>query len=407
MNLIEKEARYFFHTYKRLNIEIDRGEGPYLIAKDGTRYLDLFGGIAVNALGYNHPAVNAAIMRQMERYIHVSNIFYQDTQIELAELLLNASRMSRIFFTNSGSEAMEGAIKLSRKWGKPLDKVDIYGLTDSFHGRTLGSLSITGREKYREGFEPFLPHTHLLKFNDVAALEKNVNAKTLAVVLEFIQGEGGINIVSTEYVEVLKKLRSQFGFLVIADEIQSGIGRTGKLFAFEHFNFDPDIVVVAKAIGGGLPLGAMLGNEKLAEVLTPGTHGTTFGGNPVACAAGLATVREILDGGVMENAARMGVHLMDTLGQLRDSLPHQIAEVRGKGLMVGLDLRFDGTDLVSTLTERGVLLNVTNTTVLRWLPPLSIRKEQIDFGVDAVKSALHEMSNVQKPNAFAAVSAKS
>ena len=406
MNLADMEARYFFHTYKRLNIEIDKGEGPYLIAKDGRRYLDLFGGIAVNALGYNHPAVNEAIMRQVERYIHVSNIFYQDTQLELAELLLRASRMAKIFFTNSGTEAMEGAIKLCRKWGKPQDKVDIFGLTDSFHGRSLGALSITGREKYREGFEPFLPNTHLLKFNDAAQLERSVGLKTLAVVLEFIQGEGGINLVSPEYAEKLSELRSRFGFLVIADEIQSGIGRTGKMFAFEHLGFHPDIIVVAKAIGGGLPLGAILGSEKVAETFTPGTHGTTFGGNPVACAAGLATVREILENGVMENAAHVGAHLMQRLEQLQASFPDKISEARGKGLMAGLELSFDGTSLVDRLVERGVLLNLTNSKVLRWLPPLNIRKEHINIGVEEVKSALGEMSNVQSMKTFSPVAVK-
>jgi predicted acetylornithine/succinylornithine family transaminase len=361
----------------------------------------------VNALGYNHPAVNAAIMQQVDRYIHVSNIFYQDAQVELAELMLRASRMARIFFTNSGTEAMEAAIKVCRKWGKPRDKVDIFGLTDSFHGRSLGALSITGREKYREGFEPFLPNTHLLKFNDVAQLEHAVNGKTLAVVLEFIQGEGGINLVSPEYVERLNQLRSHFGFLVIADEIQSGMGRTGKMFAFEHFGFTPDIIVVAKAIGGGLPLGALMGNEQVSEVFTPGTHGTTFGGNPVACAAGLATVREILEHGVMNNAAEMGNHLMQRLEELHAKFPDNIAEVRGRGLMVGLELKFDGTDLVDHLVDRGVLLNVTNSRVLRWLPPLNIRQEQLDAGVEAVKSAIGEMSNVQSTKAFVPATASS
>jgi acetylornithine/N-succinyldiaminopimelate aminotransferase len=396
MNIVEREAQYFFHTYKRLKIEIDRGEGPYLIAKDGRRYLDMFGGIAVNALGYNHAKVNAAIMEQVHRYVHVSNTFYQDPQIALAELLLKASGMSRIFLTNSGTEAMEGALKLSRKWGNPLGKVNIFGLSDSFHGRTLGSLSITGREKYREGFEPFLPNASILKFNDIPDLENNVNEKTLAVVLEFIQGEGGINLVSTEYAQSLEQLRSKYGFLVIADEIQSGMGRTGKLFAYEHFSIQPDIVVVAKAIGGGLPLGAFLGVGKLAEVFAPGMHGTTFGGNPVACAAGLATIHEILNEGIMENAARMGGHLMSMLEQTKTSFPELVAHVRGKGLMVGLELRFDGTELVNTLLSKGVLLNLTNSTVLRWLPPLNIRKEHLDTAIDVVGSTFMEMQKAGK-----------
>ncbi len=396
MNVMEKESQYFFHTYKRINLEIEKGDGPYLIAKDGTRYLDMFGGIAVNALGYNHPKVNAAIIDQVNKYLHVSNTFYHDTQIELAEMLLKASGFSKIFLTNSGTEAVEGALKLARKWGSPQGKVNIFGLSDSFHGRTLGSLSITGREKYREGYEPFLPNTGLLKFNDVAELERSVNEKTLAVVVEFIQGEGGINLVSPEYVEAMKHLRERFGFLLIADEIQSGIGRTGKLFAFDHFGILPDIVVVAKAIGGGLPLGAFMGSEKLAEVFTPGVHGTTFGGNPVACAAGIATVREILHGGAMENAARMGSYLKTRLEQLQVSMPDSIADVRGIGMMVGLDLKFDGTEVIDNLLKKRILLNLTNTTVVRWLPPLNTQQRELDAAVEAVESSLPETRNMSK-----------
>jgi acetylornithine/succinyldiaminopimelate/putrescine aminotransferase len=330
-------------------------------------------------------------------------MFYQDTQIELGELLLNASGFSKIFFTNSGTEAIEGALKLARKWGKPQGKEIIFGLTDSFHGRTFGAMSITGRDKYREGYEPFLPNTCILKFNDANELETSVNEKTLAVVLEFIQGEGGINLVSAEYVERLNQLRSRYGFLIIADEIQSGIGRTGKLFAFEHFNIVPDIIVIAKAIGGGLPLGAFIGNDMVAKVFTPGVHGTTFGGNPVACAAGIATVREILNGGVMKNAASMGSYLTSKLTELRASKPDLVADVRGRGLMVGLDLTFDGTELINQLLENKVLLNLTNTTVVRWLPPLNIRQDELDIAIDAVSSVLSKMRNTGKTNAAASL----
>lgn len=396
MNIFEKEAEYFFQTYKRLKLEIDHGEGPYLIAKDGTRYLDMFGGIAVNALGYNHPKINEAIAEQIQKYLHISNTFYQDKQIELAELLLKASGFSRIFLTNSGAEAIEGALKLARKWGKPQGKTEIFGLTDSFHGRTFGSMSITGRDKYREGYEPFLPHTHILKFNDVVELENNVGKNTLAVFLEFIQGEGGINLVSPEYVRKLGELRSMYGFLVVADEIQSGIGRTGKMFAFQHFDFLPDVVVVAKAIGGGLPLGAFMGNRRVSEVFAHGVHGTTFGGNPVACAAGVAAVRQILHGGLMENAAAIGSYLIDELEQLKVTMPDLVRDVRGKGLMVGLDLTFDGTEVINQLLERKVLLNLTSTTVIRWLPPLNISYEHVDTALGEVTAVLAKKSKTHK-----------
>ncbi|MBM2846113.1 MAG: Aspartate aminotransferase family protein [Bacteroidetes bacterium] len=331
MSQADKDARYFFTTYKRLPLEIDYGEGSYLYTKDGKKYLDLFAGIAVNALGHNHPAVIAAIESQMRRYLHVSNMFHQDTQIDLAELLLKTSGYERVFFTNSGTEAMEGALKVARRWGKDRGKAIIFGMSDSFHGRTMGALSITGRDKYREGFEPFLPNTSILRFNNVDDLANAVNDKTLAVVLEFIQGEGGINLVSREYVQKLSALRDKHGFLLIADEIQAGLGRTGKFFSFEHFGIVPDIVVIAKALGGGLPLGAFLGAKTVADVLTIGTHGTTFGGNPVACAAGLATLRELLLNGVMENARTVGEYLKSRLLEVQHSFPSIVKDVRGIG----------------------------------------------------------------------------
>ncbi|HET6273824.1 MAG TPA: aspartate aminotransferase family protein [Bacteroidota bacterium] len=391
MSQADKDARYFFTTYKRLPLEIDYGEGPYLYTKDGRKYLDLFAGIAVNALGHNCPAVIAAIESQMRRYIHVSNMFHQDTQIDLAELLLKTSGYDRIFFTNSGTEAMEGALKVARKWGKNRGKANIFGMSDSFHGRTMGALSITGRDKYREGFEPFLPNTGILRFNDVEDLVNAVNDKTLAVVLEFIQGEGGINLVSTEYIQMLSALKDRYRFLIIADEIQAGLGRTGKFFSFEHFGIVPDIVVIAKAVGGGLPLGAFLGTRTVADVLTSGTHGTTFGGNPVACAAGLATLRELLLNGVMENARTVGEYLKGELLEVQHSFPSIVKDVRGIGLMVGLELTIDGTAIIDKLREEGVLLNLTNNTVIRWVPPLNITRIEIDQATEALRNVLHSL----------------
>jgi predicted acetylornithine/succinylornithine family transaminase len=388
MNPAEKDAHYFFNTYKRLPLEIDHGQGSYLYTKDGRKYLDMFAGIAVNALGHNHPAVTSAIERQMKRYIHLSNMFHQDSQVALAELLLAASGFDKVFFTNSGTEAMEAAIKVARRWGKERGKADIIGLSDSFHGRSMGALSITGRDKYRDGYEPFLPNTSILKFNDVGELTRTVNVKTLAVVLEFIQGEGGINLVTREYVQALKSLRDRYGFLIIADEIQSGIGRTGKFFSFEHFGIAPDLVVAAKAVGGGLPLGALLGAKGVSGVLTSGSHGTTFGGNPVACAAGVATLHEVLENGVMENARTVGKYLMDRLNQLQHAFPRLVKDVRGIGLMVGLELQMDGARILDALLENGVLLNLTNNSVLRWVPPLNVSKEEIDEAIEKLRGVL-------------------
>ena len=384
----EREARVFLHTYKRLPIDIERGDGPYLYGKDGKQYLDMFGGIAVNALGYRHPAVTKAIHAQVDRFLHVSNMFFQDTQLALAERLTAASGFPRVFFTNSGTEAMEGALKLVRKWGVKGRRKNIFGLSDSFHGRTLGSLSITGRDKYRDGYAPFLPGTSILRFNDADALRSAVNEDTLAVVLEFIQGEGGINVVSGEYVRTLQELRDTFGFLVVADEIQSGVGRTGRFFAFEHFPFRPDIVVCAKAIGGGLPLGALLVSAPLDEVFTPGVHGTTFGGNPVSCAAGHAALGEILEGGLMKNAERVGSYLEQSLRSVQNEFPDVVAEVRGMGLMLGLEMRQDATGLVDGLRDAGVLVLQTNTTVLRWLPPLIINDTHVDTAIRSLRETI-------------------
>ena len=377
-SIFEKESKYFFHTFHRLPLEIDRGEGVYLYTKDGKRYLDFFGGLAVNALGYNHPRITAAIEKQIHRYIHLSNYFVQDKTVELAERIITASGYKRIFFSNSGTEAVEGAIKIARKWGKGLEKTRLLNLSNSFHGRTMGALSLTERPAYREGYEPFLPNTDSIEFNNVGDLRAKVNGQTLGVILEFIQGEGGINVISKEFVQELKILHEKYGFLVIADEIQAGVGRTGKFFGFEQYDIYPDIVVIAKAIGGGLPLGAILGNDKVADVLTYGTHGTTFGGNPVACAVGCAVMEEIIDKGLMKQAGIIGEYLKSKAIELQKQFPAIIKEVRGYGCMLGMDLTRGGQPVVDELLNRGILINCTNTTVLRFLPPYIITQEQCD-----------------------------
>jgi acetylornithine/N-succinyldiaminopimelate aminotransferase len=377
-SIFDKESKYFFHTFHRLPLEIDRGEGVYLYTKDGKRYLDFFGGLAVNALGYNHPRINAAIEKQIHRYIHLSNYYVQDSTVELAERIITASGFKHIFFSNSGTEAVEGAIKIARKWGKGFEKTHLFNLTNSFHGRSMGALSLTERPAYREGYEPFLPYTDSIEFNNVEELRAKVNGQTLGIILEFIQGEGGVNEISGEFVQELKSLQERFNFLVIADEIQAGVGRTGKFFGFEHYNIHPDIAVIAKAIGGGLPLGAILGNEKVAEVLTYGTHGTTFGGNPVACAAGCAVMEEIIGNGLMNQAGSIGKYLKSKAVELQKQFPAAIKEVRGRGCMLGIDLHRDGQPIVDELRNRGILINCTNTTVLRFLPAYIITQEQCD-----------------------------
>ncbi|MGD1045391.1 MAG: acetylornithine/succinylornithine family transaminase [Bacteroidota bacterium] len=393
-SIFEKEHKYFFHTFHRLPLEIERGEGVYLYSKDGKRYIDFFGGLAVNALGYNHQRINAAIEKQIHRYIHLSNYYVQDKTVELAERIITASGYKRIFFSNSGTEAVEGAIKIVRKWGQGSGKTTLLNLTNSFHGRTMGALSLTERPQYRDGYDPFLPNTSSIEFNNIKALKTKVNGNTLGIILEFIQGEGGINVVSKEFVQELKSLQEKFGFLVIADEIQAGLGRTGKFFSFEHYNIHPDIVVIAKAIGGGLPLGAILGNDKVSDVLTYGVHGTTFGGNPVACAAGCAVMEEIIDKGLMKQAGIIGDYLKSKAIELQKQFPAIVKEVRGYGCMLGIDINRNGQPIVDELLNRGILINCTNITVLRLLPPYLITQEQCDQLMFELHSILKSLKSI-------------
>ncbi|MCL4540412.1 MAG: acetylornithine/succinylornithine family transaminase [Bacteroidetes bacterium] len=394
MDLKEKESQYILHTYKRLPIEIDHSDGVYIYGKDGTKYLDFFGGIAVNALGYGNPQVKAAIVNQVERYMHVSNLFYMDVQIELAEMLSKLSGYPKLFLTNSGAESVEAAIKLARKWGSAREKRKLIALTNSFHGRTMGALSLTDRAKYRQGFEPFLPDVEHIGFNNVEELRAKADNSTAAVFLEFIQGEGGVNVVSDEFVEELFSLKLKHGFLVVADEIQSGIYRTGKLFAFDHYGVRPDIVTMAKPIGGGLPLGGVLVDGPVEDVLGYGAHGTTFGGNPVSCAAGLATLRELSGKRMDLHVAKVGGYLKLKLMELKNELPDFISEVRGLGLMIGVECRTDCTEIVRSLLSKGVLANCTNGNVIRLLPPLIIQEEHVDILVHRLGETVRENSKV-------------
>ena len=390
MQIFELERELFFQTYKRLGIYIKRGEGVYLIDHEGKKYLDLISGIGVNALGYGNESVKKAILDQVEKFIHLSNLFVQEPQVELAKLLIELTGYKKIFFTNSGAEAIETSIKLTRKWGKKFGKDEIIAFSNSFHGRTMGALSLMDRAKYREGYEPFLPGIYNAKYNDVEELEKRVSDKTAGVFLEFIQGEGGIVPASEDFVKKIFELREKFNFLVIADEIQSGLWRTGKFFAFEHYDVKPDIVALAKPLGGGLPLGAVLGNEKVADVFTVGTHGSTFGGNPVACSAGCAVIKEIQKG-VIENVKAMGDYFKSELNKLKQKYQNLIREVRGIGLMLGVELNFECFDIVRRLIEKGVIVNCTNNNVIRLLPPLVIKEEQINFFIEKFDEVLNEI----------------
>lgn len=391
MTLYDRERTSLLHTYKRLPIEVQRGEGVYLYDTNGTAYLDFLGGVAVNALGYGHSGLLAAIEEQVRKYIHISNYFLQEPQIALAESLKRITGYDGVFFCNSGAEACEGALKLARKWGSDKKRSTIVTMQESFHGRTMGALSMMSNPDYREGFGPFLDGCVSIRFNDADQLAATVNEHTTAVVLEVIQGEGGIHELRHEFADHLQKLRAAFGFLVIADEVQSGIGRTGKFLASDHYGLNPDIVTLAKPLGGGLPLGAILVTTQLTDVLKPGNHGTTFGGNPVACAAGRVVLQEIVDKGLMQNAEDVGGYFNRQLKRMQADMPDIIKEVRGKGLMIGVELSSPGKAVVDAMLEREIIINVTHGTVLRFLPPLIVERQHVDQVCSTLRSVLEAL----------------
>ena len=386
-SLISREEQDFFHTYKRLSMVIERGEGCYLYTDRGEKILDMFGGLAVNVLGYNHPRLNAAIKDQIKKYIHVSNFFYQEKQIALAEMILRLTGFSKVFFSNSGTESTEAAIKLIRKYFTGTNKKKLVSFSGSFHGRTMGALSLTSRKKYREQYAPLLDGVAHLEFNSIKDLEKNINDNTAGIFIECIQGEGGVNFASQEFINKINELKRKFDFIIVADEIQSGIGRTGKMHGFGHFALDADIVLLAKGIGGGLPLGAVLGSSRVENVFTYGDHGSTFGGNPVAAACGLVVFEE-LQNGMLKNNAELGEYLMNSLRDIQDLNPERITDVRGKGLMIGIELGFPGQIVVEKLISEGALVNCTNNNVIRLLPPYIITKKDIDIFSEKFKRVI-------------------
>jgi acetylornithine aminotransferase len=376
-NFLGKEKELFVQTYKRIPLNISHGDGVHLFSEDGTRYLDFFSGLGVNALGHSHPGIVAAIQKQADRFLHLSNYFIADTQLFFAAKLLEHTKMSKVFLTNSGTEAVEAAIKVVRKLKG--SKKEIFSLTNAFHGRTYGGLSLTDRIQYKRGFEPFLPKMKTIIFNDINDLQKHITENTAAVFVEFIQGESGINVISNQFVERLNELKLKYDFTIIADCIQSGIGRTGKAFAYNHFKIKPDIVLVAKSVGGGLPLGALLSSGEYNEGFSFGTHGTTFGGNPLSCAAGIIVLEEIFENGLMKNAAESGIYFINELKKLSLRFPNIINEVRGIGFMIGVEMKGECRIVVDRLLERKVLANCTSNNVLRILPPLISSKTDVDF----------------------------
>ncbi len=390
---IERSDRVIMKTYGRYPIVPVRGEGCVLWDADGKRYLDFLAGVAVNNLGHCHPKVVQAIQQQAATLIHCSNYYQIPTQIELAELLCNHSFADKAFFCNSGAEANEAAIKLARKYSRDTfgpERYEIITAADSFHGRTMATVSATGQEKVQKFFDPLLHGFRHVPFNDVAALKEAITANTCAIMLEPIQGEGGVNVPAPGYLQAVRELCDEHGLLLILDEVQTGIGRTGRLFAHEHFGIAPDIMTLAKALAGGAPIGAMLARDKYAVAFTPGTHGSTFGGNPLMTAAALAAVRAILEEGLLNRAEEMGEYLLGELEALKKRFS-VITGVRGIGLMIGMGLTIPGSEIVKKGHERGVLLNVTHDSVLRFVPPLVVTKQEVDEMIGILAGILEEI----------------
>ncbi len=377
---IAEFARYVIPNYRRFPLCLVRGEGSWIWDAEGHRYLDFFPGWGCNLLGHCPPRVVEAVREQVGQLIHIPNTWYMEAQGALAAALSKRSFGGQCFFCNSGAEANEAAIKLARAYGHAQGRFKIITMEGGFHGRTYGALSATAQPKYHDGFEPMLPGFVYVPFNDVEAVSRSLDGQTAAVLVEPIQGEGGINIPRPGYLERLRQLCDQRGALLILDEVQTGMGRTGEWFACQHDGVEPDILTCAKALAGGLAAGVMIARQEVAEVLKPGMHASTFGGNPIACRAALATIETIESDGLLARAAAIAARFQEQFEALRGEIPGVFRDIRIRGAMIGLDLSFDAGDIVNECLNRRLLVNVTHTHVVRLLPALTISDDQIDEG---------------------------
>ena len=385
---IELYSKYVIANYKRLPRVIVKGEGCYLYDAEGNKILDMFPGWAVSGIGHCHPKVVDAIRKQAGELLHIDNTFYSEQQGQLAKLISERGFGGKCFFCNSGAEANEGALKLARL-ATAEGKYKFITAEGSFHGRTFATVTATAQPKYHEGFLPLLPGFVYVPYNDISALEKAFTDEVCAVMIEPIQGEGGINVATKEYVEAIRQLCDEKGAVMIFDEVQTGMGRTGKWFAYQHYDVEPDIITLAKALGGGVAIGAMMAKEELAAKLVPGKHASTFGGNCIACAAGIAVVEAIEEDNLIENAVKMGEYAKQKLEQLGEKYDI-IKEVRGKGLMIGVQLSSPGAAIVDKCLARGLRINCTNNTVLRFMPAMIVTKGQIDEAISILDSVMGE-----------------
>lgn len=392
-NTKQQENKYLMKTYKRYDISVKKSKGQYVWDEDGKKYLDFFSGISVCSFGHGNPAVISAIKKQLDLFVHCSNVYYSKPQVEVAKALLEKSfKNGRVFLANTGAEANEGAIKIARKWGSdnPLKdgtkRYEIIAFKSSFHGRTLATLAATGQEKFHIPFKPLQQKFVFAEFNNIDSVKKLINKNTVAVMIELVQGEGGINIADKKFVKDLRKLCDDKNLLLICDEIQCGMARTGKTFAWQHYGIKPDIFTLAKAIANGLPLGAVVADKKVAEVFNYGDHGSTFGGNPVSCAAAVATLK-LITPKLLKDVTDKSKYFAKKLNELKKKFSC-IKEVRNLGLLVGVELDFAGKDIVEFCIEKGLLINCTQGNILRFLPPFVITKKDIDKAIKILEDAL-------------------
>lgn len=391
---VAEEHRYLFQNYGRQPLVIARGSGTRVWDTEGREYLDFVGGLAVNALGHAHPVVAEAVANQAKTLIHTSNLYYTTPMIELAKLLVEHSCLDRAFFCNSGTEAVETAIKLARRWGHDVRNgaFEIISFNDGFHGRTTGALAATGTSRYREPFEPLAPGFIHVDWNDFDSVKRATSERTVAILLEPIQGEGGVNMPAPDFLPSLREWCDDNRLLLIFDEIQTGVGRTGTLWAYEQEGVEPDIMTLAKGLAGGLPIGAVLAREEIAAHLVKGDHGTTFGANPLATAAGLATMRYIIENDIPAHGARASERLVSRLRSLEDRLP-VVNEVRGRGMLLAVGLTRDiSADIVDACRERGLLVNNVRPNAIRLMPPLNTSDDEIDRACDIIEEAIVAVS---------------
>ena len=388
--IFAKDKSDYLPVFARYNIVLDHGDGPYVYDTKGKKYIDFLAGIAVNVVGHNYKPLVNAVSQQASKMIHCSNLYYTEVQVEAAEKLKKLSGMDKVFFGNSGAEANEGAIKLARKYATNIDpeKIQIISALHSFHGRTLATLTATGQDHYHHGFGPLPAGFDYVPYNDIQALEAKMSDKTCAVMLEAIQGEGGVHVPDPDYLPKVRALCDKYNAVLIFDEVQCGMGRTGTFFGCQQFGVKPDIVTLAKGLAGGVPIGAFMTTDKVANAFHAGDHGSTFGGNPLACAAACVVLDALIDGNLMENAKEIGAYLQSKFEEYKAKYPNLIKEVRGRGLILGMELTRPGREIANECLDYGAIINCTAGNVLRFVPPLNITKAHVDELISVLDKVL-------------------